>query len=49
MTFLSSLDKKDRRLLIWCLGIATGLAVLIGWLMPGANNNTNPLPSSYLS
>jgi len=49
MKFLSSLDKKDRRLLIWCLSIATGLAVLIGILMPGANNNSNPLPSSYLS
>jgi len=49
MKFLSSLDKKDRRLLIWCLSIATGLAVVIGILMPGANNNSNPLPSSYLS
>ena len=49
MKFLSSLDSKDRRLVFWCLSIATGLAVLIGWLMPGANNNTNPLPSSYLA
>jgi hypothetical protein len=47
--FLSSLDAKDRKLLLWCLGIALLLAVAIGVLMPGANNNKNPLPSSYLS
>ena len=49
MTFLSSLDAKDRRILLWCLGIALSLAVLIGFKMPGANSNNNPLPSSYLS
>jgi hypothetical protein len=47
--FLSSLDAKDRRLLIWCLSIAIALAVLTGFLLPGANSNDNPLPSTYLS
>lgn len=49
MTFLNSLDAKDRSLLFWCLGIAICLAVLMGFLLPGANGNDNPLPSSYLA
>ena len=49
MKFLSSLDAKDRRLLLWCLGIAITLAVLIGFLLPNGNSNDNPLPSTYLS
>jgi len=49
MRFLSSLDPKDRRLLLWCVGIAVGLAVIIGVVMPNENNDDNPLPSSYLS
>ena len=49
MKFLSSLDPKDRKLLLWCLGIALTLAILIGIKMPGANSNNNPLPSTYLS
>lgn len=49
MKFLSSLDAKDRRLLAWSLGIALSLAVLIGFLLPGANSNDNPLPSTYLA
>ena len=49
MKFLSSLDPKDRRILLWCLGIAISLAVLIGIKMPGANSNSNPLPSTYLA
>ncbi len=47
--FLGSLDPKDRRMVLWCLGIALCLAVLIGFLLPAANNNSNPMPSSYLS
>ena len=43
MTFLSSLDAKDRNLLLWCVGIALALAVLTGFLLPGANSNDNPL------
>jgi hypothetical protein len=49
MTFLSSLDAKDRKLLLWCLGIGLTLAVLTGFLLPSGNDNDNPLPSSYLS
>ena len=47
--FLSSLDPKDRRLLLWSLGIALGLAVVIGFVLPNDNANDNPLPSTYLS
>ncbi len=49
MKFLSSLDAKDRRLLLWCVGIGFALAVLTGFLLPSGNNNDNPLPSTYLS
>src|SRR5580658_5733797 len=49
MKLLSSLDAKDRRLLLWCLAIGTVLSVAIAFLMPGPNNNNNPLPSTYLS
>ena len=49
MKFLGSLDSRDRRLLYWSLGIAMGLAVVIGFLLPNSNSNDNPLPSSYLS
>jgi hypothetical protein len=49
MTFLSSLDAKDRRLLLWSMGIALGLAVLTGFLLPSADSNDNPLPSTYLA
>ncbi len=49
MTFLSSLDAKDRRLLLWCVSIALLLAVAIGFLLPGSSSNSNPLPSSYLA
>jgi hypothetical protein len=49
MTILSSLDAKDRRLLLWTVGIALGLAVLTGFLLPGADSNDNPLPSNYLA
>jgi hypothetical protein len=47
--FLSSLDAQDRRLLLWCLGIGLTLAAVLGLLVPNANSNSNPLPSSYLS
>jgi hypothetical protein len=49
MTFLSSLDAKDRRLLLWSLGIGLALAMLTGFLLPGANSNDNPMPSTYLA
>jgi hypothetical protein len=47
--FLPSLDAKDRKLLLWCLGIGLSLAILTGFLLPNGNDNDNPLPSSYLS
>jgi hypothetical protein len=49
MKLLSSLDTKDRRLLLWCLGIAVALAVATGFLLPNANSNDNPVPSTYLA
>ena len=32
MNFLSSLDAKDRKLLLWCVGIALGLSVVMAFL-----------------
>jgi hypothetical protein len=49
MRFLSSLDPKDRRLLLWCALAALVLAVITGILLPNGDSNDNPLPSSYLS
>lgn len=49
MRFLSSLDVKDRKLLLGCVIVAVALAVLIGILLPNENSNENRLPSSYLS
>ena len=49
MKFLPSLDPKDRRLLLWSISIALGLAVLIGFAIPNDNNDDNPLPSTYLT
>jgi hypothetical protein len=47
--FLPSLDSKDRKLVVWCVGIGLTLAVLTGALMPSGNGDDNPLPSSYLA
>jgi hypothetical protein len=49
MNFMSSLDPKDRRLLLWSISIAIGLAVIIGLVLPNENNNDNPMPSTYLT
>lgn len=49
MKFLSSLDRKDRRLLLGCLLVAVVLAAVTGFLLPNANDDDNRLPSSYLS
>jgi Domain of unknown function (DUF4350) len=49
MKFSSSLDAKDRRLLLWSLGVAVVLAVVLGLLAPNGNGNDNPLPSTYLA
>jgi hypothetical protein len=49
MKILSSLDAKDRKLLLGCVGIALALAVATGFLLPAKNDNDNPLPSTYLA
>jgi hypothetical protein len=49
MKFLSSLDAKDRKLLLWCVGIVLALAVATAFLLPRENDNDNPLPSTYLA
>ncbi|HTB98827.1 MAG TPA: DUF4350 domain-containing protein [Terracidiphilus sp.] len=49
MKFLASLDPRDRRLLLWSVGIAVTLAAGIGLFLPNSNSNDNPLPSSYLA
>ena len=49
MKFLSSLDPKDRRLLLWCLAAGVALAVVTGFLLPNSNDDDNPVPSTYLS
>jgi hypothetical protein len=49
MNLFPSLDAKDRKLLLWFLGIGFGLAVLTGFLLPKENDNDNPMPSTYLS
>ncbi len=49
MRFLSSLDAKDRRILLLSIAIALALAVATGFLLPSGNNNENRVPSTYLS
>jgi len=49
MKFLASLDAKDRRILIWSVGIALALAVATGFLLPNENDNDNPMPSTWLA
>ena len=49
MKFLSTLDAQDRKLLLWCVGIALALAAATGFLLPAKNDNDNPLPSTYLA
>lgn len=49
MSFLSSLDAKDRKLLLWCVGFAIALAGAAGFLLPSSSDNDNPIPSTYLS
>jgi len=49
MSLFSSLDPKDRKLLGWFVGIGLTLATLTGLLMPDADENDNPMPSTYLA
>ena len=48
MSFLASLDSGDRKLLLWCVGIALVLAIAAGVLTPSGEDESG-LPSSYLS
>ena len=48
MRFLSSLDAKDRRILLWCVGVGMGLAILLGILNPSSDDDSRQ-PSSYLA
>ncbi|HWG20295.1 MAG TPA: DUF4350 domain-containing protein [Terracidiphilus sp.] len=47
--FLSSLDAKDRKLLLWSVSAAVVLAVVTGMLLPNGDDNDNRLPSTYLA
>jgi hypothetical protein len=49
MSFLSSIDKRDRKILFWCLGAAVFLAVVSGVLIAKSSEDDNTLPSSYLT
>jgi len=49
MKFLTSLDPRDRRLVLWTIGIAIALAAVIGFLLPDNNGDDNRLPSTYLA
>jgi Domain of unknown function (DUF4350) len=49
MKLLSSLDARDRKLLLGCLAAALSLAVAIGMLLPSANSDDNPVPSTYVA
>ncbi len=49
MNFMASLGRRDRRLLLWSVGIAVVLAAITGFLLPNANNDDNRVPSTYLS
>jgi hypothetical protein len=49
MTFLASLDPKDRKLLVICLSAVAVLAGIMAFFARNENNNDNSLPSSYLT
>lgn len=49
MKLLATLDPRDRRLLVYCLGAMLVLALLIGVLAQDQDKNNNPVPSSYLT
>ncbi len=49
MTFLASLDPKDRKLLVICISAVVVLAGTIAFFARNQNNDDNPIPSSYLT
>lgn len=49
MKLFASLDAKDRKLMLYCIGAVVMLAVLIALFARNQNKDDNPLPSSYLT
>jgi len=49
VTIFTSLDPKDRKLLLGCLGAVGLLALLMGVFARNQGDDENPLPSSYLT
>jgi hypothetical protein len=49
MKLFASLDPKDRKLLLICMGVVVVLAVITAVFARNQNNDDNPLPSSYLT
>ncbi|MFZ0301123.1 MAG: DUF4350 domain-containing protein [Terracidiphilus sp.] len=49
MKLFASLDRKDRRLLLICIGVVVVLAVINGAFARNQNDDNNTLPSSYLT
>ncbi len=47
MKLFGSLDAKDRKLLLICMGVVVVLAVITAVFARNQNNDDNPLPSSY--
>src|ERR1700733_1861159 len=49
MSLLSSLDQKDRRMLLVILGLVALLFLVFVLFVPQQDPNSNPVPSSYLA
>ncbi|MGP8252320.1 MAG: DUF4350 domain-containing protein [Terracidiphilus sp.] len=49
MKLFASLDAKDRKLLLICMGVVVVLAVITAVFARNQNSDDNPLPSSYLT
>lgn len=49
MSFLSSLDARDRKLLMICLSAVVVLAVVTGFFARNQNRDDDPVPSSFMT
>ena len=49
MSFLATLDARDRRLLLICLSAVVVLAAMTGFFARNQNRDDDPVPSSYLT
>ena len=49
MTFLASLDAKDRKLLLVCMCVVVALAFITAFFSRNQNDDDNRMPSSYLT